>query len=199
MNEPSQALNAPIATLELPIRLERALYMAGHHTVGDVVGLRPNQITRMNNVGVRSLNQLRSSLKSRGLSLKGDRIEETTPPQDGAPVTEDHGGSVAQCVILSRRYTRILPVYAILRESETGPVWVWEIKGRDLLDRRFPPRCIDQFIKANEGFFATGHLHVGIYMRSFFGLVDQFIPVSSIALELPFTVTTTNIKSALFD
>lgn len=181
---------SPITSLELPHRMESALYMAGYKTVGDVLALTEATIISLPNVGKKSLDQLRLSLKARGLSLKGDRIEEkppqteeTTPPQDGAPVTESQGGSVPQCLPQSRRYTRVLPIYAIIKldvgdmASSPQSLLIWEIRGANIIPVDIPPKFVVDFYRENEGFFHDNHLHVCIRMRSFFGLVDNLIPI----------------------
>ena len=99
MKDQLETLQSPITTLELPIRLEAALYRAGLKTVGDVVALTPHHIMALPHVGTKSLGHLTVSLKSRDLCLTGvhlAQIDKTTPPQDGAPVTEAESGSALQ-------------------------------------------------------------------------------------------------------
>lgn len=181
---------SPITSLELPHRLESALYMAGYKTVGDVLALTEATIIALPNVGRKSVDHLKVSLKARGLALKGGRIEEklpqteeVTPPQDGAPVTEILGGSVPQCRPQSRRYTKILPIYAIIKldvgDMTDSPhnLLVWEIRGANIIHVEFTPKAVVDFYRENEGFFQDNHLHICIRMRSFFGLVDKIIPI----------------------
>ncbi len=181
---------SPITSLELPHRMESALYMAGYKTVGDVLALTEATIISLPNIGKKSLDQLRLSLKARGLSLKGDQIEEKPPqteetsrPQDGAPVTESQGGVPPQCLPQSRRYTRVLPIYAIIKldagdmASSQQNLLIWEIRGANIILVDTSPKFVVDFYMDNEGFFQLHHLHVCIRMRSFFGLVDNLIPI----------------------
>jgi hypothetical protein len=198
---PSDYSQSPITSLDLPQRLESALYRSGCRTVGDVLAKTPYAIKALPNVGQKSLDHLRISLKARGLSLRDDRIEakpsqieeklaqteETTPPQDGAPVTESQGDSALQCLPQSRRYNRVLPIYAIMRldayrmgdELARSPMdlLVWEIWGSTIIPVDPPPKALVDFQRQNDGFFQDGHLHLFIRVRSFFGLVDNLIPI----------------------
>lgn len=176
MKDQLETLQSPITTLELPIRLEAALYRAGLKTVGDVVALTPHRITALPNVGMKSLEHLTVSLKSRDLCLTGEnpaQIDQTTPPQDGAPVTEAESGSALQ----STRYTRNLPIYAILPYGTT--VLVWEVLDDQIVPCTTGPKCVDD-LYANwwkQGPVVQGRLQVCVRVRSFFGFVDKLIPI----------------------
>jgi len=176
MKDQLETLQSPITTLELPIRLEAALYRAGLKTVGDVVALTPHRITALPNVGMKSLEHLTVSLKSRDLCLTGEnpaQIEQTTPPQDGAPVTEAESGSALQ----STRYTRNLPIYAILLCGTD--LMVWEVLDDQIVPCTTMPKGVDDLYRnqRKDGLVAHGRLQVCVRMRSFFGFVDNLIPV----------------------
>ena len=79
MKDQLETLQSPITTLELPTRLEIALYRAGLKTVGDVVALSPSQLGALPNVGKKSMAYLMASLESRELSLSGARTGEKPP------------------------------------------------------------------------------------------------------------------------
>jgi len=171
----------PITTLELPTRLEIALYRAGLKTVGDVVALTPHQLGALPNVGKKSMAHLIATLKARDLYLAGARtgekppkIEVTTPPQVGAPATGGVGGSALQSRRHTTSYTHDLPLYAIYSPVMGEPM-AWEIVGRETQRLAVRPKFVEDFFKENDT--KSGHLYVCVRMRSFFGFVDKLVPV----------------------
>jgi hypothetical protein len=171
----------PITTLELPTRLEIALYRAGLKTVGCVVALTPHQLGALPNVGKKSMVHLMASLKARDLSLAGARTEEkppkievTTPPQVGAPATGGVGGSALQSRRHTTSYTHYLPLYAIYSPFPDAYM-AWEIVGRETQRLATRPKFVEDFFKDNDT--KSGHLYVCVRMRSFFGFVDKLVPV----------------------
>ena len=171
----------PITTLELPTRLEIALYRAGLKTVGDVLALTPPQLGAHVGVGKKSMVYLMASLKARDLYLAGARTEEkppkievTTPPQVGAPDTGGVGGSALQSRRHTTSYTHELPLYAIY-SSVVGEPMAWEIVVRETQRLAIRPKFVEDFFKENDT--KSGHLYVCVRMRSFFGFVDKLVPV----------------------
>ena len=167
----------PITTLELPTRLEIALYRAGLKTVGDVLALTPHQLGALPNVGKKSMAHLIASLKARDLFPAGEKppkIEVTTPPQVGAPATGGVGGSALQSRRHTTSYTHELPLYAIY-SPVVGEPMAWEIVVRETQRLAIRPKFVEDFFKDNDT--KSGHLYVCVRMRSFFGFVDKLVPV----------------------
>lgn len=204
MKDHPETLQSPITTLELPTRLEIALYRAGLKTVGDVVALSPPQLGALPNVGKKSMAYLMASLESRELSLSGARtgeklpkIEVTTPPQVGAPATGGVGGSALQSTRHTTSYTSELPLYAVL--APEFPAWehgmAWEIVGHTIQRLVVLPKFVDDFFRSND--VKPNHLYVCVRMRSFFGFVDNLVPLIDKDLNTDWWLVVRNVESAV--
>jgi hypothetical protein len=191
-----------ISTLDLPKRLERSLRLAGYTSIEDLKGIHNKTVP---GVGHKSMETIRQTLIQRGLvpptwgteiSARTEenlaQTEETTPPKVGAPVTSGHGGSVAPISGHSHlTYFKVAPIYAVTVYDWPGnALIVHEIRGRIILTHRSKeiydkdiPAPIWQFFSQNRGIMTEGQVHVGIRVKSFFGLVDQFMPVLTFNLK----------------
>jgi len=65
----STMLSRPIAELELSVRARNCLDGASILTLGDLVSLSENEVMNLKNLGKTSLNEIKSKLAERGLSL----------------------------------------------------------------------------------------------------------------------------------
>ena len=123
------------------------------------------------------------------------RIEETTPPQDGAPVTESQVDSVPQ----PKRYPTthffgVVPIFAVAVNPQTEAMHVWEIKsgklitdcacdGSSALVATPWPRYVRDYIDRHGLEIDKSEVRILVRIRSFFGLVDELIPVVSFRIQ----------------
>jgi len=193
MKDHLETLQSPITTLELPTRLEIALYRAGLKTVGDVVALTLRQIAALPNVGGKSVKHLTLSLRARDLCLTGEKppkIDQTTPPQVGAPDTEAESGSVAPATthvatVVHKKATRCYcmasaRVYAVVVVPRPGGsrILLVEVVGERIITCQQVPPCVREF--ATRSPRHVGLIYVGVEIRSFLGLVNTFVPVFTV-------------------
>ena len=182
----------PITVLELPANVQWALHRAKIETINDLVSKTQEQILSVPRIGRASLKIIEESLKNRGLGL---RIEETTPPQDGAPVTERPVDSVPQ----PKRYPTthffgVVPIFAVAVNPQTEAMHVWEIKsgklitdcacdGSSALVATPWPRYVRDYIDRHGLEIDKSEVRILVRIRSFFGLVDELIPVVSFRIQ----------------
>ena len=179
----------PITTLELPSNIEWALDRAGIQTLAQLTAKTPAELLELPRIGRRSIELIEGVLKNRGLGL---RIEETTPPQDGAPDSKCQVDSAPQCLPqLRSRFYDNLEVFALaVHPSGLLPdIQVWQVKEDQLeyvtRDVRNPhyPEFIEDYIDRHGLFLDVDSVEIAVRLRSFFGLVDRLVTIMSIKIE----------------